>query len=132
MKQMRRARPQTLKWKKKFRDGVFARDGRVCRMEIWDAQPGTWFEHGVKGSPDNPIDPSHIYGSDNCGTVKGEPIVGVASCRKCHQRYEGKLRDGVSVRVPPDREDAAWRLISVAVTKWRVARKLPPERPAAA
>lgn len=130
MREMRRARSETLKWKKKFRDGVFARDGRVCRMEIWSA--GGWVEHGVKGSADNPIDPSHIYSSDVCGSAKGEPIVGIASCRYCHRRYEGKLRDRVTVRVPPDRERAAYRLISVAVTKWRVARRLPPERPQAA
>jgi hypothetical protein len=129
MKEIRRARPQTLKWKKKFRDGVFARDGRICRMEQWIN--GGWTECGSLGSTTNPIDPSHIYRSDDCGSAKGEPLVGIASCRKCHDRYEGKLRD-VAVRVPPDREEAAYRLISLAVTKWHVARKLPPERPAAA
>ena len=129
MREIRRARPETLKWKKKFRDGVFARDGRICRMEIWNGYG--WFEHGIKGSASNPIDPSHIYPSTQCGSVKGEPIVGIASCRDCHRRYEGKLRDH-AVRVPPDREEAAYRLITIAVTKWRVARKLPPARPEAA
>jgi hypothetical protein len=130
VKEIRRARPQTLKWKKKFRDGVFARDGRICRMEIWVG--GEWREHGVRPTATTPVDPSHIYGSDQCGPVKGEPIVGIASCRKCHQRYEGSLHDGIVVRVPPDREAVAYRLISLAVTKWHVARRLPPESPAVA
>lgn len=129
MNEIRKARPQTLKWKREFRDGVFARDGRVCRMEIWNGYG--WFEHGIKGSATNPIDPSHIYPSGQCGPAKGSAIVGIASCRQCHRRYEGTLRDH-PVRVPPAREESAYRLITIAVTKWHVARRLPPERPIAA
>lgn len=77
----------------------------------------------------NPLDPSHIYQRDNCGTLKYDKIVGLASCRDCHERYEGKLRDGIAVRVPPARERAAYKAIGLAVTSFHVPRRKPPTRP---
>jgi hypothetical protein len=128
-RRMRAARPETARGKQQFRIGVLTRDEYRCRMQIW--RDGQWVECGSRGSGTNPLDPSHIYASDNCGPVKWKPIVGIASCRNDHRRYEGKLRDGVVVRVPPDREELAYRAITLAVTKWRVPRHKPPERPAA-
>jgi|ERR1700677_1528581 len=110
-----------------FSSAVFARDGRRCRMEKWSG--GKWVECGSKGSPCNPLDPSHIYARDNCGTLKYDKIVGIASCRDCHERYEGKLRDKISVRVPLYREAAAYRAVTIAVTSFHVPRRKPPARP---
>lgn len=111
--------------------GVKARDGYRCRMERWSGKRRRWEEHGVAGSSENPLFSAHIYGRLDCGSAKFQEIVGVTACLSCHDRYDLRTFKGPEVRVPPDREEAAYRLITIAVTKWHVARRLPPERPAA-
>jgi hypothetical protein len=110
-----------------FAKGVLERDGYVCRMEQWF--DGDWYEHGIKGSPNNPIDPAHIYARANCGGAWSNPIVGLAACRNCHNRYDRNSLAGPPVRVPPAREVAAYAVIQYAVTKFTVPRRRPPDTP---
>lgn len=79
----------------------------------------------------NPIDPSHIYPRSQLspGTMFN-PLVALASCRDCHDKYGA--RDD-TVRVPPDRESAAWKFINLAASRWEIKslppRRVPPEKP---
>src|SRR6185437_5534586 len=107
-----------------FSTDVKQRDGYVCRMEMWKG--GRWVEHGIQGSPLSPLHPSHIYKRDDCGSLRFNPIVALASCRDCHDKY-GEHDD--TVRVPLAREEAAYRALCLAVTKWKTVRRKPPTRP---
>lgn len=124
---MRARKRDDIKPNREFSKAVLERDGYKCRMEQW--RSGKWVEHGIKGSPENPLDPSHIYKRDDCGSAQFSAVVGIASCRDCHERYHGKLRDGVFVRVPRAREKAAYKAVCLAVTTFRVPRRFPPTRP---
>lgn len=125
-----------------FSRGVLERDGRKCRMQMWvgrfngEALHNGWIEHGTRGNPDNPIDPAHIYPRNHCGDFWDDPIVGLAACRNCHDRLDGSLRDKVVVRVPPDREKAAFDFLMGKHKKGELVvkpvRRKPPTRPIAA
>jgi hypothetical protein len=121
-----RARRRTATVNNASRDGAFSRkvkerDGNRCRMQVWHASG--WLEHSVGASSQNPLDAAHIYPRGQCGKFWDEPIVGVTACRDCHDRYDGKQKDGVFVRVPPERERAAYLFLA---TPGRL--KSPPAR----
>lgn len=113
----------------RFSSGVKARDDYRCRMERWSGKRRKWEEHGVPGSPDNPLFAAHIYDRNECGHVKFNELVGITSCLDCHDRYDLRSFKGPAVRVPLEREKAAFRLLAIAITNWRVARRKPPARP---
>lgn len=113
-----------------FSSGVKKRDGYHCRMERWDRKAKAWNVHGFGGSPNNPLFAAHIYGRDNCGEIKFKEVVGITSCLDCHDVYDHRDVSGrIDVRVPPDRERAAYKAICLAVTTFTVPRRKPPARP---
>lgn len=99
-----------------------------------------WVEHGIKGSPMNPLQAAHIYGKPHLSeATKFVEIVGVTACDTCHRIYDrnitGYEKQDIAVRVPPAREAAVWRFLNLALgrdLKVLPSRREPPERPEAA
>jgi len=111
-----------------FSRKVLERDGRICRVEIWDGE--RWWQHGIKGNANNPLQAAHVYPRGQCGKWKFEPIVGVAACTDCHDRLDRRIIDDLAVRVPPARERAAFLFLTApGRMKSPPPRRLPPERP---
>lgn len=111
----------------RWADRVKVRDGYRCRFEEWNGSQ--WVECGTKSRPHNPLFAAHVYGRDWCGDAKFMDDVGITACLDCHDRYDSRSHEGAPVRVPPEREEAAYTRITSVVTKFTVPRKLPPERP---
>lgn len=121
---MRSRTPDNAKADREFSQTVKARDGGICRFERY--RHGRWEEHGIKGSPLNPIDASHIYGRPHLSpSTRFDARVGLAGCRDCHTQYDSYSD---LVRVPPAREADAY---DCAIDGCRVppVRRMPPERP---
>jgi hypothetical protein len=116
-----------------FSTVVKARDEHVCRMERWNGK--RYVEHGIKGSPVNPLDPSHIYSRAQVAQplVHFKAALGLASCRDCHELYEDH---NDIVRVPLKREAKAWAVLLAALRtgelKTLPSRRTPPSKPKAA
>lgn len=108
---------------------VRSRDGYRCRMERW--VDGKWYEC----LSDSPLTAAHIYGRADCGESKHCEEVGITACVPCHDRYDLRTFKGAPVRVPPEREQAAYDFIMSKRRKqheiptFEVVRRLPPERP---
>lgn len=116
----------------RFSREVLERDGRVCQMEFWSRMTEEWEAHLIKGNPDNPLWAAHIYKRNECGTLRYNAIVGIASCLDCHEIYDNNYigRPKRIVRVPPDREERAFRAICLALRNCPPpVRRLPPEVP---
>lgn len=120
---MRSRKPKNARLEREFPPAVKARDGFLCRMERWNGRE--YVEHGIKGSPLNPLEASHIYArSAIAAPIQFDPVVAITSCADCHVAY-GKRDD--AVRVPPAYELRAWRALNLAIRKNEL-KKLPPRR----
>ncbi|HEX3458514.1 MAG TPA: hypothetical protein VHR97_11220 [Candidatus Baltobacteraceae bacterium] len=126
MNELRKAR-QIDKDERVFPPAVKTRDEFVCRMEVWN---GTgWLECGSHGSENNPVQAAHIYRRPHLNpSIRFNPLIGICACKRHHQAYDAYLK---TVRVPPNREERAWRLVCVG-NKSRINRRIPPDRPVAA
>ncbi len=104
---------------------AIARDGTICRFERWSKKERRWIECGRHST-----DTAHIYPRRECAGAVSHRDVVLRGCRDCHDAFDGHGDRTLAVRVPPDREAKAFRLISMA-SKAPVPRRKPPVRPAA-
>ena len=85
---------------------IKVRDGFLCRVER---------KVGLKWRPclRTATDGAHIVRRHQCAKAKFDDAVGVSACRDCHDMLDGR-RSEYKVRVPIDRQRAAWDAIKLA------------------
>ena len=108
------ARKDTRADEDRQRRAVRARDGNVCRFEVWTAGNG-WLPCGKKSASDT----CHVYPRRECGKAVFHDDVALLGCRDCHDAYDGRTFE-LQVRVPPAREEAAWAVIAASSRPRRV------------
>lgn len=116
------ARSDTKRDDAKQRREAIARDGFACCFERWFKSEG-WLKCGNSAT-----DTAHIYPRRECGRASSSVIVVLRACRRCHDEFDGHGDGSIFVRVPPDREAAAYKLISMSA-KVPVPRRKPPTKP---
>lgn len=131
MRQMRARKPDNAASDRACSASVLARDGRVCRMQRYNPKLKKYVEHGVKGTPENPLDCAHIFGRPHLSpATQFQPIVCLSACRTCHTKYDAHDDE---VRVPPQRHAAALRYIERAKALGEIKvmppPRIPPDKP---
>ena len=101
------ARADTSKEFARQRREAIGRDGHLCHFERWVKSDRRW-----KACLSRATDTAHVYPRRECGSAAAHVDVVLRACRKCHNAFDGHPDDDRIVRVPPDREAKAFKLIS--------------------